>query len=349
MLGLRIEERQSPSLWMRAMTPVIAVLLTFFVTTLLLVGVQADPVVAYQAFLHGAFGSIGGITESLVKATPLMLVGLGISIAFRCRVWNIGGEGQVVFGAIIATLVGMTFEMSAIVLLLAIICLSFLIGAMWGALAGVLKAKFEVNEVIITIMMNYIAIYVLNYLIRGPMSIGGGWPRSSIITSSAWLPKLIPGTRLHAGFLFALLFAVLTYVLLFKTPLGYRIRAVGANPKSARYGGMSISKNIVLAMFFSGGLAGLAGMGEVTGLHHYLLDGISAGYGYTGIVVALLGKLHPLGVIISSILFGALIVGTQAMLRAVGITLDLVLAIEGMTVIFVLVSEVLTHYRLKRT
>jgi len=312
----------------------------------------ASPWVAYASLFEGAFGSVSSVAETIAKAVPLMLVGLGITIAFRCKVWNIGGEGQLIVGAIVATWMGIALgRMPAPLLLPSIVALAFLAGALWGAMAGVLKARLEVNEVIVTIMMNYVAIYGLNYLVRGPMrdpTIAGGFPQSPRIAPSAELPRLIPATRLHAGVLIALLGAVLVYVFLFRTPLGYEVRAVGANPRAARYGGINVTRNIVLAMFLSGGLAGIAGAGEICGLHFRLLDGISTGYGYTGIVVALLGKLHPFGVILAAFFFGAMVVGMEAMQRTIGTPFALVLAIEGLVVLFMLSGEVLTRYRIRR-
>jgi simple sugar transport system permease protein len=322
------------------------------VSAALIVLAGASPWVAYASLFEGAFGSVASMAETIAKAIPLMLVGLGITIAFRCKVWNIGGEGQLIMGAIVATWVGIALgRMPALLLLPSIVALGFVAGALWGAMAGVLKARLEVNEVIVTIMMNYVAIYGLNYLVRGPMrdpTIAGGFPQSPRIAPSAELPRLIPATRLHAGVLIALLGAILVYVFLFRTPLGYEVRAVGANPRAARYGGISVMRNIVLAMFLSGGLAGIAGAGEICGLHFRLLDGISTGYGYTGIVVALLGKLHPFGVILAAFFFGAMVVGMEAMQRTIGTPFALVLAIEGLVVLFMLSGEVLTRYRIRR-
>ena len=351
-MRIRIEERPSPPPTMRILAPILTVAMAFACGALLILLAGASPRVAYAALLDGAFGSVASMAETIAKATPLMLVGLGITIAYRCRVWNIGGEGQLIMGAIVAAWLGIALGgLPALLLLPAIMALGFLAGALWGAIAGTLKATLRVNEVIVTIMMNYVAIYFLNYLVRGPLrdpTIAGGFPQSPRIAASAELPRLIPATRLHAGVLMALLSAALVHVLLFKTPLGYRIRAVGANPEAARYGGINVVRSVILAMFLSGGLAGLAGASEICGLHYRLLDGISTGYGYTGIVVALLGKLHPLGVILAALLFGAMVVGMEAMQRAIGTPFALVLAIEGLVVLFSLVGDVLIRYRIRR-
>jgi len=351
-LRLKLEEQPTPSVPMRVLAPILAVAMALAVSIALIVLAGASPLVAYASLFKGAFGSVASLAETIAKATPLMLVGLGITISFRCRVWNIGGEGQLIMGAIIATWMGIALgRMPALLLLPSIVALGFVAGALWGAMAGVLKAKLEVNEVIVTIMMNYVAIYGLNYLVRGPLrdpTIAGGFPQSPRIAPSAELPRLISATRLHAGVLIALLGAILVYVFLFRTPLGYEVRAVGANPRAACYGGISVMRSIVLAMSLSGGLAGIAGVGEICGLHYRLLDGISTGYGYTGIVVALLGKLHPFGVILAALFFGAMVVGMEAMQRTIGTPFALVLAIEGLVVLFMLSGEVLTRYRIRR-
>jgi len=350
-LRLRIEERPVPSPLTRVLASIVAVFMALALGSILIVMAGANPLVAYRALFYGAFGSVHNLAETVVKAVPLLLVGLGITIAYRCKVWNIGGEGQLIVGAIAATWLGLALGwMPATLLLPLIVVSSFLAGALWGGAAGALKAKLEVNEVIVTIMMNYIAIYWLNYMVRGPMkdpTIAGGFPMSPLISPAAEFPRLIRGTRLHAGLLLALLGVVLTYVFLFKTSWGYRVRAVGANPEAARYGGINVLGSVLLAMSLSGGLAGLAGAGEICGLHHRLLDGISTGYGYTGIVVALLGKLHPFGVILAAFFFGAMVVGMEAMQRTIGTPFALVIAIEGLVVLFSLVGDVLVKYRIR--
>lgn len=351
-LKLKLEEKPSPSLLMKILAPIVAILMAFAVGAVLIYWAGADPLEGYKSFFYGAFGSIHNISETIVKATPLLVVSLAICVAFRCKVWNIGAEGQLIMGAIIATLIGIGLTgIPAALLILFIFAASFFGGALWGAIPGLLKAKLGVNEIIVTIMMNWIAIWMLLYLVRGPLMdpAAGGFAVSQYITSSAFLPKLIPGTRIHSGFLIALLCAFLVYIFLFKTPLGYRIRTVGANPGAARYGGMSVAKNIVIAMIISGGLAGLAGAIEICGLHHRLLDGISAGYGYIAIVPALLGKLHPAWVIVTSILFGGIMVGTMAMQRTITVMpFNILYVIMGLVILFVLASEVLIRYRIKR-
>ncbi len=324
----------------------LAVFAAFVVGAGLLVLAGADPLVAYRPLLLGAFSSRYGLTETLVKATPLLLVGLGIAVAFRGGILNIGAEGQLILGTIATTWVVLAFKgLPGPLLLLLALAAGFLGGALWGAVPGVLKAKIGANEILITIMMNQIAALLLGFLIRGPMidaeevAYGTGYPQSALIPEGSWLLRL-PQTRLHAGLLLALLAAFLVYVFLWRTTLGYQIRVVGTNPQAARYGGISVARNLIIATCISSGLAGLAGMIEVTGVHHRLLDGISAGYGFTAIVVALFGKLHPLGIIPASFLFGALLVGADMMQRTVGIPAGLVNSIQGLVVVFVVSTEI---------
>jgi len=341
---------QRRSIFLNLLVPILAVLVAFAVGAILLLMAGANPLVAYKPLFFGAFGSRFGITETLVKATPLLLVGLGITIAYRGNVLNIGAEGQLIAGTVVCTWVALAFHLPGALLLVLAMLAGSLAGALWGAVPGLLKARLGANEILITVMMNSIALLGLGYLIRGPMidqeavAFGTGYPQSALIPPAAWLPKLSQ-TRLHFGFLIALLCAALVYIFLWRTALGYQIRAVGANPEASRYAGIDVPRNIVVAMFLSGALAGLAGAIEVLGVHHRLLDGISAGYGFTGIVVALFGKLHPLGTVPAAFLFGALLVGADMMQRAVGIPAGLVNAVQGLVVVFVVSSEIFTQRR----
>ncbi|MBC7265156.1 MAG: ABC transporter permease [Chloroflexi bacterium] len=326
---------------------ILAVLAALAVGAVLLLMAGTNPLVAYKPLFLGAFSSRYGLTETLVKAVPLMLVGLGIVIAYRGGVLNIGGEGQIILGAVACAWVALTFSQLPGFLLAPLVLLAGIAaGAAWGLVPGVLKATVGANEVLITIMMNNIAFLLLTYLIRGPMidpqeiAYGTGYPQSALIPASTWMLRLIPQSRLHLGLIIAVVCAALVYVFMWQTTLGYRIRVVGVNPRAARYAGIRVAQNMIVAMALSGGLAGLAGAIEVTGVHHRLLDGISAGYGFTGIVVALFARLHPAGVVPAAFFFAALLVGADMMQRTVGIPSSLVVAIEGLVVIFVVSSEI---------
>jgi simple sugar transport system permease protein len=222
-------------------------------------------------------------------------------------------------------------------------------GGVWGGIAGYLRARFGVNEIIVTVMMNYIAIFFIRYMVQGPLrettGSGVGFPRTDPVPEAVWLPRILPGTRLHVGFVVALLLAAGVYFLLFHTTFGYRLRAVGKNPVAARHAGIKVEGMIFRAMFLSGALAGLAGLVEVFGVHHRLLDGISPGYGFIGIIVTLLGRQNPIGIVIAATLLASLSVGAQTMQRGIGIPVSLVTAIEYLMVLLVVGAGILrTHY-----
>jgi ABC-type uncharacterized transport system permease subunit len=350
-LGFRIEKRTSTPRVVRFLAPIAAALISLIASAFLIMAAGGDPFEAYEALLVGAFGTVPNLGETMAKASALLLVALGMILAFRSQLANIGGEGQIIMGAIASTWIGLTFfSMPPWLVFLMVLISSFLAGAVWGGIAGWLRAKLQLNEVIVTIMLNYLAIYTLNWLVRGPMRApgpAGGFPQSEALDQAIWWIRL-PGTRLHIGFLLALLLTVAVSFFLFRTPWGYRLRAVGANPDASRYGGINVSGSLILAMLLSGGITGLAGAGEIYGLHHRLLDGISSGYGYTGIVVALLGKLNPYGAVLASIFFAALAVGAEAMKRSVGTPFALVSSIQGLVIMLMLLSDLLVQYRIRK-
>jgi simple sugar transport system permease protein len=325
----------------------IAVVSALLVGTIFLVIVKASPFKAYQAMLFGPFSSLYGLTETAAKATPLLFVGLGIVIAFRSGILNIGAEGQMMIGALLGTVVGLAFkDLPAIILLPLSLIAGFVGGAIYGTIPGALKAYFKVNEILSTIMLNAIAQQLMVFLLRGVLidptevAYGTGFPQTQPLPEGIWLVRLIPQTRLHLGFILAILCAIAVYFLLWRTVLGYRLRAVGAGPQAARYAGINVEGGLITAMCLSGGFAGLAGVVEVLGIHHRLMDGISAGYGFSGIVAALFGRLHPLGVIPASFLFGALMLGADMMQRAVAIPASIVITIQGLMVLFVVGSDI---------
>jgi simple sugar transport system permease protein len=334
----------------RAALPVAAMVAALLVGAVLLWLLKANPIEAYTAMLSGAFGSVFGLTQSMVKATPLLLVGLGICIAFRANVINIGGEGQIIAGALMATWFSLAMRTwPAWALLPATMIAGFVAGAFWGMVPGVLKARLNVNEILSTVMMNAIGTQLMNYLLRGPMIDPAGvragtfLPQSERVPAAVWLPRLIPQTLLHAGALVAVALAVVVYIFLWRTTLGYRIRAVGQNPEASRYAGINVPTYQALALTLAGGFAGLAGVVEVIGVQHRMMDGITSGYGFTGIVAALFGGLHPLGLIPASWLFGSLLVGADKMQRAVQVPSALIDTVLGLVVMFVVGSALLSR------
>ncbi len=303
---------------------------------------KADPIAAYAALVQGAVGSTFGLTQCLVKATPLLLVGSGICIAFRANVINIGGEGQIILGALAGAALPLAFPQAPAWAIIPATCLAgFLAGAFWGFIPGILKARLKVNEILSTIMLNAIALQLMNLLLQGPLMDAEGVARGTFLHQSAqlprqsWLPRLVPQTLLHSGVIIAVAVAILCYAFLWKTAIGFNIRAVGLNPKAARYSGINVPFYEALSLTLAGGLAGLAGVIEVIGVQHRLMPGLTSNYGFTGIVAALLGALHPIGLIPASVFFGGLLVGADKMQRAVQVPSSLITAILGLIVLFV--------------
>ncbi len=364
--------------------PILAVLLALTVGALILLTQNTNPFEAYAAMFSGAFTNKNGMADTLVKAIPLLLVALGVAIAFRGGVINIGAEGQLIMGAMLTTWIGLTFGQTMpgwVVIILGILG-GALAGGVWAAVPGVLKARLGVNEILTTIMMNQIAIQIAFYLLRGPMidpaevAAGTNIPHSARLPRTTDLPRFtdiaqalgfdqtakeigltgfpaelyglfVEPTRLHTGLIIAIVLAILVYVFLWRTTIGYRIRAVGQNPNAARYAGINVKRYIVLSITLGGVFAGLAGSIEILGLHHRMFEptAVSAGYGFSGIVVALFGYLHPLGIIPSAILFGGLLVGGDKMQRAVQVPQVLITIILGMVVLFVVSADLWVRKR----
>jgi simple sugar transport system permease protein len=338
-----------------ALLPLLAVPVAFLIGAVMLAALGANPLEAYGAMLQGAFGDKSGITQTLVKATPLLLVGLGVCIAFRGGVINIGGEGQIIIGALGATALSIGFrDMPGWFLLPMSLIIGALAGAVWGGIPGVLKAKLGVNEILSTVMMNATAVQFSNYLLRGPMidpkeiEQGTRIAQSALLPKSVWLTRLVPQTLLHSGAILALILAVLVYIFLWRTTIGYRIRAVGLNRDAARYAGIRVPFYQALALILGGGFAGLAGAVEVMGVQHRMMENLASGYGFSGIVAALFGSLHPLGSIPASVLFGGLLVGADKMQRAVQVPSSLIDALLGLVVLFVVGSQIWSRWRARR-
>src|SRR6266498_3525089 len=326
----------------------------------MLLALGANPFTAYRALVEGAFGSVDALTSTAIKAVPLVLVGVGITIAFRANVLNIGGEGQMVAGGLTATVTALTVPNLPRPLMIPVVLLAGAVGGgAWGAIPGALKAYLNVNEILSTIMLNIVAVQVMNYLLRGPLidkSFSGFSfiPQTKRLPENADLPVLIQGTHLHAGVIVAVLAAVGAYVLLWRTTLGFRLRAVGLSREAASYAGMPVKRTITLALTLSGAMAGLAGAVLVFGSasHRMVTDGSATGFtgsaGFNGIVAALFGALNPLWTILSAFIFGGLLVGGTAMQIAVQVPSSLIVALNGLVVVFVVSIEIVRRrYRLR--
>ena len=330
--------------------PLGAAFFAFLFGAIMILSLGANPIDGLEAMIDGAFGTRDRMAATAVRATPLLLVGAGITVAFRANVINIGGEGQIIAGALLSTAVALGIPDTPKPILLPLVILGGLVGGgIWGAIPGVLKAYASVNEILSTIMLNIVAVQLMNYLLRGPMidpieKEGTRIPQTERLSDNAALPTLISGTRLHLGVVIAIAAAIIVYVILFRTPLGFRLRAVGHNPDAPRAAGISVERNIVTALAVSGALSGLAGVTLVFGSEslRMVTDGGSAGFtgsaGFNGIVAALFGGLHPLWTIPSSFLFGALLTGATQLQRVLQIPNALAIALNGLIVLFVVSS-----------
>lgn len=315
-----------------------AVLLLSF---LLITFVGGNVSLALFSFFQGIFGSVYSIGEVLVKTVPLMLAGLGVSVAFRTGIINLGAEGQIYMGAIAASFIATQFTGLPGFLMIPLCLLGgFLLGGIWSVIPGFLKARFGISEVINTIMFNYIAIYIVGILVRTLLQDpNNAFPMSETFPEASWLPNLLAGSRLHMGLILALVMMFLVWGLLWHTTYGYEMRAVGENPRASACAGISLNHNILLSSLISGGLAGLAGVSEVTGLHHKLMEGISPNYGYLAVIVALLGRNHPFGVLIAALGLAMLQVGSLSMQRNAGIPTSISSIILAVIVLLILASN----------
>lgn len=340
------ERSQSPAqplvnwrtLWQNLVQAALSVVLSLVVGGILLLLSGRNPLDAYESLLYGAFGTTDRFTETLVKATPLLLIAVSVSISFRCQYWNIGAEGQMILGAIFSVWVALNVTGLPTLPHLALCFVAGALGgALWSLIAGVLKAYLQANEVITTSMLNYIAVYLLAYLVRGPMIDPGGFnfPQSRLIPEALELPRLVERTRLNTAFIVALVAAALALVF-WRSTWGRRTEIVGASRRVAAHVGLNIPRTMLLVAGLSGALTGIAGWGEIFGLHFRLIEEIARGYGTLGIVVALLGGLNPVAMAISAFLFASLVVGGNAMERNANVPFALVDVIQGCVILLVL-------------
>lgn len=350
----RLERTPTQPLWLRILSPVILVALALVVGAGLLSLTGSDPWLVYRRMAELAFGSAYGWSDTTIKATPLILAGLGVSVAFRMRLWNIGAEGQLFLGAFMATGVALHVlpaETPQPLMLLAMAVAGFLGGAIWGLVPGLLKAKLNVNEIITSLMLNYVAIQWNNFFVYGPWG-ERGFGLTPVFPRSAWLPRLtdfaadfpfLRGLTAHFGIFLAVILAVVLWVVWRSTRWGFEVSVVGDNPRAARYAGINLTRNIILVMAISGGLAGLAGMSEVSGVVHRLQERFSPGYGFTAIIVAWLAKLNPLAIILVSYLFAGLLVGGDAIQPA-----GIAQLLQGVILFVVVSGDMMLRYRVRR-
>ncbi|MBI4321733.1 MAG: ABC transporter permease [Chloroflexi bacterium] len=325
--------------------PVWAVPGALLLVAVIMLGIGTNPTAAFGALADGAFGSPYSLGITINKATPLILAGLGALFSFRAGVFNIGQEGQLYLGGLAATWIGISLtNLPPVFHIFVSLAGGFAAGALWAFVPAILKTRRGVNEIISTLLLNYVAMYLVSFLafgpLRGPETANY---QTAPVAASAELPFILPATRLHAGFLVALACVIAIYVVLWRTPFGLEVRAVGSSPRAARHAGIDVSRTVVLTVLISGGLAGLAGAVEILGVQHVLMGYFSPGYGYSGIVAALIGQSHPAGTLVASVFLGALRAGGSQMQRAAGVPVTMAYVTEGIMVLFVIAGVALRH------
>jgi general nucleoside transport system permease protein len=351
---IRLEQRATVPRWLSPALTVLAVAVALVISGAVIAGVGGNPVASYLHILNASFGSIGVFSDTLVKATPLILTGLACALAFRMRLWNIGAEGQFLLGAWGASAVVLIplapAGTPAIILIPLMALAGMLAGGVWGLIPGVLRARLGVNEIIATLMLNYVALFWIQFWVFGPWS-ESGFQQTKAFPQQAWLPRLadfassVPafaGLTVHLGLIFGIVAAGLLWVFLERSRWGYEIRLIGDSPRAARYAGIDIAKRLIIVFAISGALAGLAGMSEVNGAVHRLQDRISPGYGFTAVIVAYLAKFRPGRVIVAAILFGALILAGRE-IQPSGVPA----MIQGIILFTLIVADVLVRYRIR--
>ncbi|HKG19238.1 MAG TPA: ABC transporter permease [Candidatus Limnocylindrales bacterium] len=351
---IRLEPRVAPSRLLSAATTLGAVAIALVISGVIIAAVGGDPVRSYLHILNAAFGSIGVLSDTLVKATPLLLTGLACALAFRMRLWNIGAEGQFLLGAWGASAVVLAPILPAgtpaFIVIPAMMLAGAAAGAAWGLIPGILRARLGVNEIITTLMLNYVALFWIQFWVFGPWS-QGGFQQTRPFPPEAFLPRLtdfasavpaLGGLTVHLGLVFGLIAAAIVWVGLERSRWGYEIRLAGDSERAARYAGIDIARNVIVVFAISGALAGLAGMSEVSGAVHRLQDRISPGYGFTAIIIAYLARFDPLKVIVASVLFGALILAGRE-IQPSGVPA----MIQGIILFSLIVAEVFVRYRVR--
>lgn len=345
---LRLEPRESTPLWLAAVAPLGAIVAALILCVPLVSWTGVSPFQSYGVMLRGAIGSGFAISETLSRATPLMFTGLAVAIAFRARFWNIGAEGQFYAGAVAATLMGTgLITLPPILMIPLILTAGFLFGGLLLLLPALLKTRLSVDEVVTTLLLNFVVLLIVSYLVEGPLKDPSalGWPQAVPITDQGTFPNLLG--RSHLGLIIAVISALLIWLLNDRAVLGYRMKAIGANRIAAQFAGIPIDRIILATALLSGGLAGMGGVSEVAGLKGYLSLDLSPGFGYTGIIVAMLAQLHPIGVLASSIFIAAIYVGADAMSRAANLPSYLADVIVSASLLCMLVSILLTRYRVR--
>ncbi|MCP4022975.1 MAG: ABC transporter permease [Desulfobacteraceae bacterium] len=353
MMHIRTSDRYNITALRSLVTNILSLASGILVISLVFLCVGVNPVFAITEIFSGSFGSFYGFKETLTKAIPLILIGSGLTLAFRAKFWNIGAEGQLLMGATFSTWVALAWGayLPSYLLVPLMFFAGFIGGAVWGIIPAVLKIKYSINEVVSTLMLNYICAEFLTMLIVGPWkgSDRFGFPGTDNFPAAAVL-GVIPGSRIHyATLILAMICAVILSVIIYKTRFGYEARVVGENPEAGKYAGINFLKTSLILMAISGGLAGLAGVGEVAGIHHYLgyPASVSSGYGFTAIIVAWLAKLNPLYAVFSGIFFAGILVGGDAIQISLGLPAATVEIVNGTLLIFLIMGDFFLKHKVR--
>jgi general nucleoside transport system permease protein len=346
-MRIKLEKRLNIPWQLYILLPLASIILAFAIIMVLLIFLGKSPIVAFSAMWKGAFGSSYAFFETVVKATPLMLAGLGVGIASKAKLWNIGGDGQIAMGAFAASGIALFLPwLPKPIMITTMVIVGFLAGGAWAMIAALPRALLGLNEIITTVMFNFIASFWIAYLVQGPWKDPKmvAFPLSAPFVDAASLPTF-GGTRIHLGLVFAIIGAVLISVLINRTRWGFELRVIGSSKSAAKYAGINVTRNILLVMLISGGLAGLAGMSEVTGIFHKLQTGIAAGVGFSAFIVIFLARGNPLGIILTSILLGGLMTGATSA-QTVGVSVQIGDMLQGLILFFILASDFFLYNRM---
>jgi simple sugar transport system permease protein len=347
-IRLRFERRSRTPGWMALTLPILAVAATLILCSGLVALAHADVLDAYAQLFLTPFSTEFDLEQTAIKSAPLVLTGLAVAVAFRARFWNIGGEGQLYAGAVAAAFVGTQTWLPAASLWPLMLAAGAVAGALWAMLPAALRTQFKVDDVVTTLLLNFILLYAISALLDGPWkNPHSAYPTSPEIRPEAEFPILPGSDQLHLGVLVALLAVPIVWFVLNRTTFGFSLKAVGENAAAAAYAGIRTGRIILSTAALSGALAGLAGVGEVGGVHFQVMSDLSPGYGYTGIVIAMLARLNPLGVLPAAIFFAAVITGAEGMSRATGVPVFLANVIQGVSLLAMLTALLFTQYRLR--
>jgi ABC-type uncharacterized transport system permease subunit len=349
-MRLHVEPRAKAPLSLKLLVSIVAGLAALLLVAVPVLFAGGNPLEAYALMVRGAFGSLFSLSETLTRATPLILTGLAAAIAFRARLWNIGAEGQLYIGALAAVLVGSgLLQLPLLIMIPTVMIAGFIAGGMMMVVPAFLKQRFGADEVVITLLLNFVVILLIQMLVEGPLKdpLALGWPQSVPLIDAADFPKLLPRMRIHLGLIVGVVAALIIWLIVRRTVLGFEIRAVGENPAAARFAGLPVDITLLKVALISGGLAGLAGVGEVAGVKGYLSADLSPGFGYSGIVVAMLAGLSPIGTMFAAIFVAAVFVGADSMSRATGISNYLADLTVALALLCVLVGGFFLRFRVR--